>query len=405
MVSYQATAEYGTLEAVRVHQPGIETFVGAVDYDTNHFLQPFSLAEAQREHQTLVETLQGEGVEVHQLHEELASTTALEQLVEQSVTATETDERVETAPVAEEIRANLNKMTSYERLQAVLMNLNVTRTDGTAITDTAALIENAVTNIYFQRDSQLVTDRGPVVCHPYTEIRRREKPLVTAAWQSLDVDPMYEAGPEPLEGGDFLPLAEFALLAVSAIEDGTETVLRTSYDAGKRLLDSDALGFDEVGLIRAPLETDRRLAAAHGTSFRLMHLDGWVNVPAEGIAVVREDLAAEATVEVFARDGDGYRADREVSSLISYLRQHDYEVIDAPYPERWATNFLTIDDGVVMPIYESNDGTYDPAANRTIEAMKDEGIEVVPDGTGLYPDQLTNGGGGIHCMTSPVRRS
>jgi arginine deiminase len=404
-------AEYDTLRAVRVHEPGIEAAIGAMDPGPNHFARPFSVREAKREHRRLVEVLEDAGVEVRHIHEDLADGGVLDGLVEEAITV---GEGGPSPPTRTDLAGNLADATAYERLQAVLLGPTVGRTaeigdDGgdleSGSLDTSVRIAEAITNLYFQRDCQLVGDRGPILPRLGTATRRRERPLIEAAWHARGADLAHRtSASETLEGGDFLPLGEFALVGVSALEDGEETVLRTTYDGGKELLEAGAVGYDEVGLVRPPLPADERLAAEHGTSSRLLHLDGWLNVAAEGLAVAREPLIEAATVEVFERAGDGYER-RGEETVADLLDRHGYETIDAPYPERWATNFLTVADGVVLPIYETDDGEYDPAENRTIERLKREGVEVLPDGEGLDPHHLTNGGGGIHCMTSPIRRA
>ena len=181
-------------------------------------------------------------------------------------------------------------------------------------------------------------------------------------------------------------------------------MIRTSYDAGTRLLESGAVGYDEVGLVRAPLEADRRLREEHGIDSRVMHLLGWCNIAAEGLAVVDATLARHATVDVYARDGEGYTLDRSTTTL-DYLEEQGYDVVDVRPTERWPTNFLAVDDGRVVPLYEPDaDGAYRPENNPTIERLKERGVEVLPDGEGIPRAALTNGAGGIHCMTTPLSR-
>ena len=404
-------AEYDTLRAVRVHEPGIEAAIGAMDPGPNHFARPFSVREAKREHRRMVEVLEDAGVEVRHIHEDLADGGVLDGLVEEAIGV---DDGGPSPPTRADLTENLDDATAYERLQAVLLGPTVGRTaeiegggddldSGTL--DTSVRVEEAITNLYFQRDCQLVGDRGPILPRLGTATRRREQPLIEAAWHGRGAELAHRtSATETLEGGDFLPLGEFALVGVSALEEGEETVFRTTYEGGRELLEAGAVGYDEVGLVRPPLAADERLAAEHGTSSRLLHLDGWLNVAAEGLAVAREPLIEAATVEIFERAGDRYER-RGEETVADLLDRHGYEVIDAPYPERWATNFLTVADGTVLPIYETDDGEYDPEENRTIERLKREGVEVLPDGEGLDPHHLTNGGGGIHCMTSPIRRS
>ena len=405
MTDHTARAEFDTLREVRVHEPGFEALLGAMDPEPNHFARPFSLREAKAEHRLIVETLEDAGVEVRHLHEDLEG--SLPELIEDTVGV---DDGGPFPPDRGTLLENLGRSTAYERLQAALLGPTVGRVSeepavaGPEAAATSLRIEEAITNLYFQRDCQILGDRGPILPRPATATRRRELPLIEAAWNGVGAEFVHRTSEgETLEGGDFLPAGEFALVGVSAVEDGREVVLRSSRGAGVELLREGAVGYEEVGLVRPPLSADERLAARHDTSSRLLHLDGWLNVAAEGLAVAREPLLEPATVEVFVRDGEGYSR-RRTESLAAFLDRHGYEVIDAPYPERWATNFLTVEDGRIVAIYETDDGNYDPEKNRTIERLKAEGVEVLPDGRGLNPEHLTNGGGGIHCMTSPLRR-
>jgi arginine deiminase len=393
MSEHAVRAEYERLNAVRVHQPGLELWSGSVDPGPNLFDAHVPPERARREHRRLVRALESAGVEVHHLADDLASGGHLDALVAEHVTL----------PDGVDVEEMLETWTPRETLQLVLARARLERHPDAA---TSLHVERPVSNTFFQRDTTLVGDRGPVLCEMYEPVRRPEVPIVRRAWEALGASFAHEMSGEPFEGGEFLPAGEFALLGVSAEVDGEEAVIRTSYDAGTRLLDSGAVGYDEVGLVRAPLEADRRQREEHGIESRVMHLLGWCNVAAEGLAVVDEALARHATVDVYAREdyGDGYALDRTTTTL-DYLEDRGYDVVDVSPTERWPTNFLTLEDARVVPLYEPGpDGEYRPEDNPTIERLKERGVEVVPDGEGLPCAALTNGAGGIHCMTCPLGR-
>lgn len=391
MTEFSVRAEHDRLHAVRVHTPGLEAWSGGVDPGPNLFDAHVPPDRARREHERLVRTLESAGIEVHRLAEDVASAGALDDLVREHVTV----------PAEVDPEAILDAWSARETLQLALARARLERHPDAA---TSVHVERPISNVFFQRDTTLVGDRGPVLCEMYEPVRRPELPFVRRAWEGVGAEFVHEMRGEPLEGGEFLPAGEFALVGVSADVDGEEVVVRTTYDAGTQLLESGAVGYDEVGLVRAPLEADRRLRTERGLESRVMHLLGWCNIAAEGLAVVDADLARHAAVDVYARTGDGYEFDRSTTTL-AYLDERGYDVVDVAPSERWPTNFLAVDDGRVVALYEPDeDGDYRPENNPTVERLRERGVEVLPDGEGLPRGALANGAGGIHCMTTPLSR-
>jgi arginine deiminase len=390
-MEYTARAEYDRLQAVRVHEPGLEVWSGAVDPTSNLFETVFAPDQARRQHRRYVDVLESNGVTVHTLAGDLRSADALDPLFEEYVTIDPDVDR-------ESVRASLD---AHETLQLILSRARIEPGNDTPA---SVHVEGPISNIFFQRDTTILGDKGPILCSMTSPVRQPEVPIVERAWTGIDATIAHRATTGPIEGGEFIPLGEFALLGVSGVVDGEEHVLRTSYDAALELLEAGALGFEEVGLVRAPIEADRALAAEHDSPSRLMHLLGWFNVAAAGIAVTFPSLARAATVDVYERGPDGYDR-RESTTLAAYLDEKDYDVVAASPAERWPTNFVTIDGGLVVPLYEPDEtGAYRPENNPTIEALKDRGVSIVPDGEGLPTGPLTNGAGGLHCMTTPVSR-
>jgi len=83
---FSVRAEFEPLEAVRVHEPGLELWSGAVDPGPNLFEDPVPPAQARREHRRIAETLAAAGVEVHHLADDLAAAGVLDDLVRERVT-------------------------------------------------------------------------------------------------------------------------------------------------------------------------------------------------------------------------------------------------------------------------------------------------------------------------------
>ncbi|MFB6155718.1 MAG: arginine deiminase family protein [Haloferacaceae archaeon] len=416
MPEYAAGAEYDRLRAVRVHTPGPELLSGSLDPETSLFSRPVPPEQARREHRRMIAAFEREGVEVHQMADDLAAGGALDALVREAVTVEARDGARSTAP---NVDAILDRFDNHEKLGLVLSRIQLLERDGDgdgAATNswgrpevspvTSLRFDRPVSNMYFQRDHNLLGDRGPIVANMYEAARQPEIPLVRTAWESVGADVVHQVTGEPIEGGDFVPAGEFALVGTSAVVDGEERVLRTSYAAGEQLLAAGAVGYDEVGLVRAPLEAGRAMADEYGTGTRVLHLDGWFNIPAEGLAVTRKRLAAAAEVDVYERRNGEYRK-RETTTVLDYVERKGYDTIHPDWLERWPTNFVTIADGTVLAIYrddENGTGEYRPERNHTIETLRERGVEVVPDGTGISPAALTSGGGGVHCMTTPLSR-
>lgn len=390
MTDYSVRAEYDQLNAVRVHTPGLELWSGGMDPAPNLFDAHVPPDSARREHTRLIQVLESAGVEVHQLADDLAAD-VLDALVREYATV----------PDEIDLDEALETFDAREKLQLALARVELDRQPDAA---TSVGIDRPISNLFFQRDTTLLGDRGPVLCEMYESVRQPEIPIVRRAWEALGTEFVHEMTDEPLEGGEFLPAGEFALLGVSAEIEGREVVIRTSYDAGTQLLDHDAVGYDEVGLVRAPLEADRRLRADHDTGSRVLHLLGWCNIAAEQLAVLDTTLARHATVDVFVKRTDGYTFDHS-TTVLAYLDEKGFDIVDVSPAERWVTNFLTIEDGSIIPLYEPDvNNEYRPENNPTIERLKERGVEILPEGEGLPVGALTKGAGGIHCMTTPLSR-
>jgi len=427
----QAKAEYDRLKSVRVHRPGFETYLGIIDREPNLFLKQFSVRQAKQEHDEIVSILSNEGIDVHYLHEDLSSDGTIDRLLQERVDFDTSDiiqRRREAGLDEKELLNRLMRLDPHSKLQVISCNSEIIRKGHGAsekeigkgnyglgkerFDSTSYRFREPMTNLYFQRDQQIVTDKGPVLGNFSFRTRQAEVGLAEAAWEAIGADIVHNITGEPkLEGGDYIPAGDFGLVGVSGVIDGKEEVLRTSLDAGEELLQNQVFDHDEVGLVRAPIKADKEVARQQKTDpnaeskMDVMHLDTWFNIADDGLAVGREYLIDNTDVIIYAQTNDGSYERVGTKVFGDYLREKGYEIIPVPYKERLvATNFLTLNRGKVFPICITGRDGYAPEQNKTIERMKEYGVEIVPDGTGLAIDALRSGYGGIHCMTSPIRR-
>lgn len=381
----QVHAEWDPIQACRVHLPGVETFVGILDPEPNLFLDEFSLVDAQREHERLVEvidtSLASNGV-VHHLHDDLAHDRRMDGLLSARVhfdlSELDPDEQL---GELDALWTRLHHLEPHTQLQAIACNAELKR-HRAAVDEgetplgssrvrwdtTSVTLSEPLTNLYFQRDMQFVTRKGVVLCRMKEPTRRPEVGIAKVAWQAIDgmfeVDIVgdaremetnevskFESGLDGIqsaeivvEGGDFLPAGDFSLLGVSAkitegtsypefniAETDTEFVIRTSYAAGHRLLMDDVFGTDEVGLVRAPFEAARERSSDRDLDMGIMHLDTWFNFVDEDLVVAHRALVDNTTVDVYHRTGDEarpYELGRADVNFGAYIREKGFEIVD-----------------------------------------------------------------------------
>lgn len=425
MTEYTAQAEYHDLESVRVHSPGFETFAGIIDPEPNLFRSNFSIEAAQEEHQRVVNTLREEGVEVHYLEEDIANGNQFESLLNDIKIEFENIKESRQDDISNQIRSQLQALADREKLQLVGCQTTIVRhgetingdsdtnfsgIQGDRVDKSSLRFAEPLSNLYFQRDPQIVTAKGPVLASPAFSTREGEVDIARAAWKGISGSIVCNVPADlQIEGGDYIPCDDFGLLGIAPPEGNENKQLRTSLEAAEYLLDHDAFGHDVVGLVEAPYEVDEQTHRENGkdveSAMEIMHLDTWFNVAADGIAVAREKLVNDTTIHVYKTNDNGYTKDREMN-FGEFLRVKDYTIIPVEYDERAiATNFLTLADGKVLAAcFADEDGDPDIDRNKTIERMKDAGIEVIPNGKGLPISELRSGYGGIHCMTTPLNR-
>jgi len=144
-----------------------------------------------------------------------------------------------------------------------------------------------LSNLYFMRDQQIVTDKGMILSGMSKPQRKREPSLTRLLWKFLEEPLIHEIQvPGTFEGGDFIPLKEFALIGLGD---------RTNRSGIEQML-KHGLGYDEIGVVHQPshplIPGDRRDPMVN------MHLDTYFNIASQGVAVGCELLLKNAPVEI-----------------------------------------------------------------------------------------------------------
>jgi arginine deiminase len=321
----------------------MEAFFGLLEPYASLYERVFSLSGARHEHQELVDTLRsGFGVHVDDLDQLLLQAAGRHPQV-----AEELRDRVVatvgfTGPGSAKARTRfldtVRRLDGEQLVQILTLapSLRFERGRGSRSVASFTTLRVPLTNLFFMRDQQAVTDRGIVMGRLAKPQRRRETDLTSFVWRSSGEPPVAQVEKGTFEGGDFLPARRFALIGTGDRTNAT----------GVRELMERGLGFPEVAVVHQP----RHPLLDRPDPMVNMHLDTYLNFPADGVAVGHREMLSIAKVEVYVRDAQSYHLLRS-TTLLQYLEaDHDFRVIPISTLEQlcYATNFLTIRDRTIV---------------------------------------------------------
>jgi arginine deiminase len=402
-------AEWLTAKDVVVHAPGEEVFLGVVHPDAALFEQPFSLQGARQEHERFVCLLKKNGARVLRLVDILMSGAvdagdhtiegpplrALQafagRFLSYDAAALPLEQRARQEEYKQSVLAALHPR---ELVQIILQQPTVVlaSTAGHNTGVSASYVVNPVMNQYFMRDQVIVTARGMVVGKFNAVQREVETSIVRFAYQKLGIVPLFEvSGDARLEGGDFLPAGDVALIGQG---------LRTNAAAVAQLLDARVFGTRWVLVVKDPWKNQAQ-----------MHLDTYFNILGDRLAAMVEDRLdgkdsagnivrpassnMKPRVDVYELDGGGYRQIVHDGDFQGYLEQTlGYTLIPvaADDQRRYGLNFLSVSDRRILAV----DGVSAEYKGRLAGA----GVEATWMGFG----NLSSGYGAAHCLTQVLRR-
>jgi arginine deiminase len=427
-----ARAEWEPLEEVLIHRPGIEMFFGLMEPYSFLYERVFSIDNAVFEHTELEHALAEAGVTVRRLKRLAVELEArrpglverVREVAEKTVRYSGPKEMVDRSRAA--LRQNLASFDAETLFNILLLrpSVRLERRPGARGVLPTVELDCPLANLYFMRDQQALSAEGFILGR-MSKPQRQDEPYVTGAL--LKRAGARIAGevrtPGTFEGGDFMPMGEFALLGTG---DRTNP-------SGVRQILAMPLGFDEVGVVHQPAHP--ALPDDSPDPMIDMHLDTYFNVPGERLAVGCEALLRVARVEVFRRKAGGRLVrDPKTRTLRDFLSEKKFDVIPLSSLEQmcYATNFLCIRDRKIIAVEVEKEvdrvlGGLASSARKDphrygkllslvrkeqeelragrgyfphTSTVRDRGVEVTP----LSLQEITGGYGGAHCMTCVIRR-
>ncbi|HKS60032.1 MAG TPA: arginine deiminase family protein [Thermoplasmata archaeon] len=424
----RAIAEWHPLRRVVVRPPGLEAFFGLLEPYSSLYERVFSLQKARKEHEDLIETLRtGFGVHVQLLDQLLLQAAGrhrevFEQLVER-VIHTVTFQGPGARRARRDFSETVRLLDGDQLVQTLILapRLRFEKGHGARSVSAFTTLQVPLTNLFFMRDQQAVTDRGIVVGRLAKPQRRRETEITRFVWESAGERPVAQVEHGTFEGGDFLPAGEFALVGTGD---------RTSPQGIQEFLAS-GISVPEVGVVHQP----RHPLMESPDPMVNMHLDTYLNFPGEGIAVGYREMLQSARVDVYLRDSGSYHRSHE-TRLLPFLEQaHEFRVIGISTLEQlcYATNFLTVRDrSIVVPdvgrnaekvlTHLRNRAERQPSRYYRLYLRAASEFSQLRAEGGFFPhkalarelglnsvqvplENLTGAFGGAHCLTATIERA
>lgn len=427
-------AEWDTLRKVVVHKPGIEMFMGLLDPEASLYERAFNRYRARSEHETLQRTLKEEfGVSVQRLDKTLADiserdTSAREKLITAALSILQFEGTpAEVKEAEDQLKGNTELYDTNHFIDILLLRpeVHLKSARGASSAHMRITSNDPLSNLYFMRDQQATTDKGIFMSRMSKPQRRHEPEVTELVWRAMGL-PVVGGGTgnATIEGGDFIPMKDFALLG-----NGDRT-----NDEGVKQMLSSGLGFDEVAVVHQPLHP--LIPGDQPDPMIDMHVDTYFNVASSSTVVGSELLLNNAVVEVYLKESEGnYKKSKTKTNLHDYIKSKGFNIIGLSTLEQMAysSNFLCIKDGTILAIDSAriiksvvNDLTFKAEENRSrygalFDEVKKEYSQFTGNG-GVFPykkeiyengidayalnlENITGGYGGAHCMTAVIERA
>jgi arginine deiminase len=426
-------AEWDTLRRVTVHSPGIEMYFGLLDPFASLYERSFSMEKAIKEHEILRYILKHEfKIKIITLKEKLLNLADESPMIREKLIGMANEKISYTGDIYEvkyakyESEKNRDILDSNYYFNSLLLNPTVKFESGvgTRMIQLHVTENEPLSNLYFMRDQQAVTDRGMILSRMSKPQRMREPEITKFLWDCLKIPVTCEVkNPGTFEGGDFIPMDEFALIGI-----GDRTNM-----AGVEQILKNGVGYSEVAIVHQP--THPLLPSGKTDYMMNMHLDTYFNVASDGVVVGCDILLKNAEVEIYQKEGLGeYSKINKHTNLHDYIVSKGFEIIDITTLEflAYASNFLCVKNGTIISVEVDRlvkgvinnlikKASVDPETYGELlkQVKKDYAFlhgegqffphkkEIYQHDIDAYPlnlINLTGGYGGAHCMTCALKR-
>jgi arginine deiminase len=404
-VRFQIDNEYGKLEAVLVHRPGMEIDRLTHDNMAQFLFEdiPF-LRRMQDEHDAFVARMRDNGVHVVYLEDLLLDVVRIESARSELIDIVCRNANM---PAIADALTSLKHWDSEALVELLFAGVTANEYNertGQRLSvpgDDDPFLLPPIPNAYFCRDPAVVVRDVAISSKMHYRERVRESVLTRAVLENhpdyLDNKITYGGTDEPtedrpftIEGGDVIVLSADAVLIGASERTRSETI---GLLAGKCFRDGRVKRVYEI-----PIPTERAF----------MHLDTVFTVVDRGMVVwyaeVMEHVQYIHRYESAETNGDiSARRVKEVRGFEDVLRdefQSDLTIIHtAGGTKKFASREQRADGTNTLAIAPRVAITYD-RNERTTAALEEHGVTCV----GIDDSELVRGLGGPRCMTMPLRR-
>lgn len=388
-----AKAEWHLPIDILVHTPGGELFNGLLHPEAALFEKCFDSYAAQEEHLKYIEVLESNGANVHTIKDILMDGTLdekgkpksgkeLNELINLASQAL-TYNSVGICPDEQELykQDTLNLLHPKDLVRIIFERPEVTITPSKEenVKFDASYKVNPLMNLYFLRDQQITTDLGVILGNMNSSKRKFETEVTNFALKKLGISPSYKVnGGGKLEGGDYIPVGEFALIGQG---------LRTNQEAIIQILENCAFNHDKIVVVKDPYQKQDE-----------MHLDTYFNIVGPNKAFILEDRLFDTSkkpfVDIYVKNCEGYHLSEKNLDFGSFLIGNGFDLIHLTKEEQenYGINFLCVGENKLIGV--------ENVSPRYEKLLEDNDIQ----STLLDFSNMTCGYGGPHCTTQVLYR-